>query len=315
VRLGALSAIVPLVLVAPAARAQTDPLVLTWSAPPECPSGDDVRRAAMRGVDTSRLDGVLEADAKVDRRPEASAEWHVHLRTSRKGVVGERDIDAPSCEGLAEATAVLLGLALHPEEATAEPAAPTVEPSVQPPKPKPEVEPASYFAHAFAIGASGVVGTAALPSTATGGAVTVSFTPGHFVFEVDGRRWVSQSQTRVESGAGAHFSMTTLGGRACWAAIRTDAFDVSPCAGLDVHLTDAQGYGAVKNVAASATWGAANAGVLGRLPITTWLGLRARAEISGALARPTFVVEDDGPVHRPALFGTSASLGVEVHFL
>jgi hypothetical protein len=313
VKLGVLSAIVPLVLVATAARAQTDPLVLTWSAPPECPSVDDVRRAAMRGVDPSRLDGVLEADAKVDRRPDASAEWHVHLRTNRKGVVGEREIEAPTCAGLAEATAVLLGLALHPEEVTAEPAPPPVEPSVPPPKP--EAKPASYFAHTFAVGASGVVGTAALPSTATGGSVTVSFTPGHFVFEVDGRRWVSQSQTRIESGAGAHFSMTTLGGRACWAALRTEAFDVSPCLGVDVHLTDAQGYGAQKNVSASAAWSTASAGVLGRLPLTTWLGLRARVEISSALARPTFVVQDDGPVHRPALFGTSASLGVELHFL
>jgi hypothetical protein len=90
-----------------------DTLQLTWRAPAECPSADSVRRAAVRDTTTVEPTGVLVADARVE--PMENSEmprWRVTLRTRRGAVVGERTIEASSCDGVADATAIVLGLAL-----------------------------------------------------------------------------------------------------------------------------------------------------------------------------------------------------------
>ena len=91
--------------------------------------------------------------------------------------------------------------------------------------------------------------------------------------------------------------------------------DLSPCLGADVHFVSASGYGADSNYAASATWPSMSGGVLGRIGLSSWLSARARVDTFVPLSRPTFVVENEGTVHRPPTLGLSTSLGVEVLFL
>ncbi|MBN9162616.1 MAG: hypothetical protein BGO98_21285 [Myxococcales bacterium 68-20] len=298
-----------------------DTLRLTWKAPAGCPSIDDVRAATLREVDARAANsGVLEADAYVEQREATS--WAVRLRTRRGMATGEREIEAETCDGVAQATAVVLALALVP------PSEPEPEPervpgaAAAPPTPPPADRDAgaSAFArtdeaHALALGASLAAVSSTLPAAALGGSVTLAWTPDRARIELDVRRWASQSETVSTSAAGARFSMTSLGGRGCWAALRTHTFDLSPCAGADVHLVSAPGHGADANYAASGAWTAIGAGALGRLHITSWLALRARAEVVVPLSRPTFVVENEGFVHRPSILGAAASLGIEALFL
>ena len=90
-----------------------DTLRLTWKAPAGCPSIDDVRAATLREVDARAANsGVLEADAYVEQREATS--WAVRLRTRRGMATGEREIEAETCDGVAQATAVVLALALVP---------------------------------------------------------------------------------------------------------------------------------------------------------------------------------------------------------
>lgn len=334
------------------ARAADDggALRLTWTAPSAtCPSGEDVRSATLRNakVATVQPGDALEADARVDQLKDTS--WRVRLRTRRGGNVGEREIVAASCSGVADATAVVLALALVPPGSAIEapvtqqvtvagpaPAAAAAPPTTttaattatETDRPRAPASSSASSSHALAFGASGAADLSTLPSTAAGGSLTLAWTPGRLRFEADARRWGSQSAAVADSSAGARFSMTTLGGRACFAALRTGRspgaqasgsnglfFEASPCVGGDVHLVAADGYGADTNYSASAQWTTIDGGALLRLGFTSWLALRSRIDAFTPLTRPTFVVENTGMVYRPPTLGASASFGVEVLFL
>jgi hypothetical protein len=92
-------------------------LRLAWRAPQGCPSADAVRGAALRGVTQGGTRATLDADARVER---VGDRWRVTLRTRRDGVAGERRFEAASCTSLADATAVVIALALVPPEAAPE---------------------------------------------------------------------------------------------------------------------------------------------------------------------------------------------------
>lgn len=95
------------------ALAQTSSLSLTWQAPAECPDEAFVRNE----IDRLLAEGPppaaqIEAHAVVSRIGERR--WRVHIETIRDGVAGERSIEAASCRPLAEATALIVVLAIDP---------------------------------------------------------------------------------------------------------------------------------------------------------------------------------------------------------
>jgi len=318
------------------ARAAGEPLRLTWNAPAGCPSGGSVTSAALRDVDAGAVQGTLEAEARVSRGAKGEPKWKVLLQTHRgEEAAGERTIEAATCAAVAEATAVVLSLALveppaglplvvkDPQVGELPPKPPPAPP---PPPPEPtEASPArakekptarhAEGDHAMAMGLLVAGEASTLPAPAVGGALSLAWTPGRVRVEFQGRRWSDQSRTLSESPAGARFSMISLGGRGCWALVRAGRFDLSPCVGADLYRVSAPGYGAGANYSASADWGALAAAGLARFTLTPWLGVRAQVEALAPLARPTFVVEGEGTLHRPARIGAVAALGVEVLFL
>jgi hypothetical protein len=264
------------------------------------------------GAPQAQSDEVLEADAAVEQT--GSTGWRVRLRTRRGDTTGERDIEATTCNGVAEATAVVLALALVPAAVEEEPApAPPVEEADA--RSRSRSRPSHDERHAFALGASVAGDASTLPAATAGASLTLAWAPGRLRAELDARRWASQSQTLSRSDSGARFSMTSLGGRGCWAAVRARGIELGPCGGADVHLVSAPGYGADANFSASAAWTTLAAGGLGRFELTSWLALRTRAEAFVPLTRPTFVVQNEGMVHRPPFVGAAATFGVEVLFL
>ncbi len=109
--------------------------------------------------------------------------------------------------------------------------------------------------------------------------------------------------------------MTSLGGRGCWAVLRTNRFDLAPCAGADVNLVSAPGRGADTNCSATAAWTTLTGGALGRISLLSWLAFRMRVDALVPLTRPTFVVVNEGSVHRHSSVGVAASIGLETLFL
>lgn len=312
-----------------------DGLRLTWTAPPECPSSATVRAAILRDAQPRRAPSEpLDADARVEQKASTDG-WRVRLRTRQGAQAGEREIEAATCGALADATAVILALALAPPGADAASAsaapgdAPAPPASATPGSAPPEDEGAAPAARRdrrgtsngsarerqVALGVSAAGDASSLPAPTLGGSLTLAWTPGRFRVELDARRWISQAGSVPSSNAGARFSMTSIGGRGCWTALKAGLVDLAPCAGADGHIVAASGYGADANFAAGAEWTTVAGGALARLSLTTWLALRARGEAIVPLARPTFVVENDGPVHRPPTLGAAASLGAELLFL
>jgi hypothetical protein len=322
-----------------------EPLRLSWRAPAECPSADAVRGAALRNARGAR-GAPLEADAVVER----GERWTVTLRTRRGASIGERRLDAASCAALADATAVILALALVPPgEAVADPmpspaAAPPAPPdanaepsAARPPVETPAPAPASARAGAarptedrsreadrtaraadarpsLAIGAWGASDALTLPAVAVGGGGSIAWTPRRFRLEAGAAAWTAQSGTVADSPAGARFAMTTASASACLSVIG-GAIDVAPCAGTSATFVSARGFGATNNYEASARWMSADGGILARLPLASWISVRARVDALVPLARPTFAVEGEGTVHRPPPLGVRAALGAEITFL
>ncbi len=301
-----------------------DALHFRWTAPDGCPNEADVRAASLRGVDAESADETLEVEALVETIDAAEKPWRVKLSTRRGESRGEREIVAGTCDGVAEATAVLVALAMSsrdvafelPIEEASRPSGESRPPDDSRPSDAKRAarSPSRSRARAFAFGASLAADSSALPRFAVGGSLTAAWTPGRARLELDGRVWSSQSASMATSSTGARFSMRTLGGRACWSAVRSGALEVSPCAGADVNFVTGAGYGTTRDVEGDAAWTVIAAGGLVRLRLTPWLALRSRIEAAVPVTRPTFVVENVGDLHQPSAWTGLVSVGLEVNF-
>jgi hypothetical protein len=102
-------------------------LDLEWTAPPECPSGEDVRaeveRIAGRATGPRRH---VEARGQVERTERGA--WRVTLTTRVEGGGGRRTFEAESCRAGADAAALILAIAANPQVAIPAPT-PTLTPT------------------------------------------------------------------------------------------------------------------------------------------------------------------------------------------
>lgn len=319
-----------------APRAWAGELHLSWRAPDGCPSQKQVHDAAVRSAEASSGE-ALDADARVEH----GDRWSVTIRTTRSGsAAAERRLEAASCGALADATAVILATALIPAgeapalasadgpasagaasgpASAAGPAAASASGPAAASAPASERDRAAAgadgpYAHALAASAALVTDSTTLPSPALGGRAGLAWTPGRARIELAGSYFADQSRTTPASSAGATFSLLTTGGRGCWAIVRGD-IELSPCVGGDAQVISARGFGAAQNHDRGAAWFSVTGGALFRVPVASWLALRADADVNVPLSRPRFVVEGDGAVHKPAAFGVRAGIGAELLFL
>jgi hypothetical protein len=342
-RRGSSVAVVSCVLLASASAHAAD-LDLAWSAPKECPSADSVRAATTRMTSKARGADPKATPLEAEARVEHADRWRVTLRTKRGSVTGERRIEASTCEALADATAVVLALALvapgdAPEAVPAVPAA-AAAPAEAPPASAPRAEPTTderprasepsaappareapspgsdrlMAEHDLAVGAALAGDAATLPAPTMGGAAAIAWTPGRLRLEAGGAFYAGQSRTTDQSPAGADLRLLVAGARGCWAVVRS-VVEIAPCAGSDLNVLTAKGFGAPENYDTSAAWASGSAGALLRVPVASWLALRGQADFVVPFARPRFVVEGEGAIHRPAPSGLRGALGAELLFL
>jgi len=101
------------------ARAQASNLVLEWDAPADCPDAAYVRGQVERLLGGGKLSATarLVARARAARFGQA---WQVHLTTQREGSpAAERKLQAESCRSLADATALIIAVAVDPASVAA----------------------------------------------------------------------------------------------------------------------------------------------------------------------------------------------------
>ncbi len=290
-------------------------LHLSWRAPAECPSEEQVKSAVVRAAAQNRTNESVAADVLVEHTGER---WMVSISTKRAGVAAEeRHLVANTCEALADATAVILALSLVPPTD-----APFAEPKARAKPFSPADVPADKtdvaqdaYAHLLAVNASLIGDALTLPSPALGGRVGVAWTPNRARIELAGSYFAGQSKTTETTAAGADLTLLTVGARGCWAFLRS-AIELSPCIGADLQRIQARGYGALtSNYDTDVAWFSAAAGALARVPVTRWLALRADADLVVPLSSLQFVVEADGVVHDPTSIGIRGGIGAEVFFL
>lgn len=310
-----------IMLGAASARAQDEGLRLAWSAPAGCPTRDEVRTATLRGVDRGKmLPGTLNAEASVEQLGPQS--WRVRLRTRRGDQAGEREIEGPTCAGVADATAVVLALALVPPTTIAAPDEPPSAPTPPAAPPTPPTAPsknkqtsAARERHTVAVGVAVVGDVGELPKPGVGGALDLAWTPGRLRLEAEGRILGGQTEHVSGRAAGADFSLKSIGGRACFVVVSQTSFDVAPCLGMTAQLMGATGRNADENLTVSKAWPSFEGGALGRVFLANWFAFRARVEAVVPFFRPSFVVEGQGLVFRPPTIGAAGFLGAEVLFL
>lgn len=91
--------------------AERSDFILIWNAPAECPAGEQVREAINKHLGVRQRGLVLRATATVTREPEA---FRVELHTYDNRQRGVRELEAPTCEALVEAVALIVALAVDP---------------------------------------------------------------------------------------------------------------------------------------------------------------------------------------------------------
>jgi len=90
-------------------------LTLRWEAPAGCPQQGEVRDRIRKLTGSTRATAaVLQAEGTITQTD--SAHYHLKLVTRSGGLVGERNLDASSCENLSGAAAVSLALLMRSEE-------------------------------------------------------------------------------------------------------------------------------------------------------------------------------------------------------
>ncbi len=293
---------------------------LQWQAPEGCPDGtrvrDEIRRFVATGAQTGTLDRVV-ADARVVREGER---YVLELELRLPDGAMKKRIEADKCEVLASAAALVMAVMLDPKavvetvDAPVEPAPtppPVAEPRVAPPvvapKPVAPTRKVQALVRAFAVGSYG-----AMPrfGAAFGGAIGARIGRARVELVAFGELPQRQRST-AQPGAGARIDLWTLGARGCFApAVKRVDFPL--CAGVEAGQLRARGFGLQVPRRPTAPWLAFPFGAMVMWAPVPRFAFGGGVDAWVAATRPTFEIEDLGPLHTAARVGVRIHAGVEL---
>ena len=316
----ALTAFLLVVVAAPARAGNPLPILLTWNAPPECPTRDSVVSAIDRILGSAGR-RATKATVTVENRGEGV--WSVHLLTEAEGLVGERSFEATSCASIADATALIvawtldIGHALAPSPAPPPTAVVPVDRAsgverVAPTRPARPV--ASRMRGVVAL--SGALDVGMLPRVGAGAALAAGVLVGPVRLELAGTDWADEST--MQGSEGAHLHAFEVQGRACFRGFIGPKVEVDPCLEGGAVIVGSTGFGESVVLTRETAWPTVGAGILAQRALWGPFGVRALLGADTPLSRPAFVIVDasnhDVLLHRPSPIGGRASLGLEIDF-
>jgi hypothetical protein len=293
-------------------RASASDVVVQWSAPAGCPSGDDV---TARVVALALPHGALDAEVAVT---ESGGRFDARLRVKSRGAtVGERILRADSCEELAESAAVVLAMSVaalaEPPPAPALSAGPveSARPAVSPPASAPHPS-RDALLRVSPLGATDV-GT--LPNAVGGGGLSLSLAPGHGVaFGVAASLFAGANAYAAKAPAeGASFSLVSSAVTGCYALLRRP-IELSPCVLAELEHVVATGQHAQSDRTTTANWIALGGGLRSRWELSRNFGIQL--EVDGAIStrRQQFLITGLGTVFTTSPVAFRAYVGPEVRF-
>ena len=324
----------------------TSGLTLRWVAPAGCPQQGEVENRIRKIVGTmGSTAAVLQAEGTITQTD--SARFHLRLVMHSGGLVGERNLDATSCENLSGAAAVSLALLMRSEEPLSEAdlgpqqhggatgssgpsASVPVEAAVQKPAERKPTGGASqpvaetiqiedrpiktverkWRALAQVPLAALSFGPLAQPSWGVAFAGGVSFESWRFL--LGGIVWRRQSLAVEQSPSyGADVDRITGTLKAC-RALRRGAWEIAPCLVLSLEHISARGTGPdIASRSEQTTWLAAGAGAQGRLYLATWFSLVLGVDALIETARPVIAIDGVGDVGQLGPAALTMTLGPE----
>lgn len=317
-----LAALATLVMATSGDPGTAEALTLEWSAPSSCPS-----EPALRSKVAALVEGAPLRDLSANVTIVASGEgWTLTLQFESTRKV----LQSPTCSELVDAAAVILSLALSPDnpETASEASPPLPEPAPEPPPPseppaKPETAPPSTAPTAAAPPASphallrvdGGIGVGISP-TLTTGRVAVGLSSWWGRVELTGMLWTpADAADSRPTGDRLLVTMGTVALRGC-AVPRRRVVSFPLCGGF--------GLGALRVGDRTATQrrtthrlvpsASSSVGLLWMFSERVGLWAAAEAELS---LRPNLNVAllDSTTPYRPGPAAVRASFGFEVHFL
>jgi hypothetical protein len=293
----------------------------SWDAPAECPSLEQVKAEIGRllGGDIQIRPGRdLEADALVQRAPF----WSASLTTRQAGRIGKRFLEAPSCQALADTTALILALMIDPDAV----AATTQRPKPEPQEAKDEQSPVSAPPSAarrpidVLVGVHGQGRTGTLPSLDIGVGAGVGLATSRWLVELRLTYGLRRDQVaNLSSLAGAYgrFNITAGSLVGCFNAGRADVGKLAfgPCAVAEAGVVSAEGHGASDGFSKRAPWLALGGGAYLSFALGQHLRTSLEVDILAPMYRPAYVFQDvSGVVFQAPAIGGRALVDIAWRF-
>jgi len=263
---------------------------------------------------------------RVQATVEHGGQWLVTLETESKTTSGHRTIEAATCQGLANATALIVALMIDPDAVAARSGKAQVD--ARPPEPPAPSAPASAEARE-APGAPGARATSVLAGAAVAGNAGVLPSPDvgvgvsvgvlHPGWRVEvradyGPRRVPSDSLTDPPGAHGRFSFLagTLAGCGTFTQPR---IELGPCASLEVGAVRGQGVGATQTASQTSPWVGLGAGVFAAIRANARLYFPVHADAVFPLWRPTYVFQNvPTPIFQSWSVGLRLTAGVELRF-
>lgn len=301
------------------------PVDLHWDAPAPCPDAEAT--AARIAARTPAQIGPT--PVRVDARVAAvGTGYALTLALARPGGASwRRDVTSDRCDELAEATALIVAVALDPvflaEQAPAPGVtlpAPPAGPSIASPWSRPSTAPAAPRDAPAPTTSRAPFGVALRPSVGAwfgalprvGAAIGVDVVlPAHRALRVEiGALAIPRQRTTVAPDAGAQLWLATAVLRGCFAPAVGRVRPMA-CVGVAAGAIGGRGRGtAVASATATQPWASAVAATGVEIAIVRWLGVFARLEGHAHLRRPGFHLDAVGPVHRTGQASATALVGL-----
>ena len=295
-----------------------DQFTLLWAAPGECPTEKRVRADIdnlLGGPAGRRLRARLEVEASVKH----AELWRVTLDTVSAGTTGHRSIEASTCEGLANATALIVALMIDPDAVAARSNKP------KPPEPPPVASPAqpgsapptlsSSSVGLIGAGTAGTLGV--LPAADVGATGHVGLQRRWLRVELQlyyGLRRVHSEASSELPGAYGEFGFYAAMLRGCW-VVSSTMFEVGPCAAIEAGLLRGQGIKVSEPSSETTPWLAMGAGGVMGIKAGTWLRFPVHLDAIAPVLRSGFVFRNvQSPILRSWRVGVRLAVSAELQF-
>jgi hypothetical protein len=329
-------------------------VALEWVAPDVCPDALAVGKELDRLLEGMSVSGAPFLRARAEVRQDPSGSWAVELRTTGSQGPGLRVVTAESCRALADATALILALAVDPGRVAANRPTETTSPQISaptarddgsprsppptgtgmgpPPTPTPPIAAAPKSTERprtvarpapklpimrWEASASGVLDFGTLPASAPGVAARVAFRPSMILplrLELGATLFFDEERTLPAAQSG-RFSLWAFDAGAC-AETPWVFIEVGACANVEAAWAQAVGLYETQSSRGDAAWMVLRARATVAYRWSSAWAIRADGGVGYNMSRPEFVSlgASDGFIHQPAPVTGRGTLGLEIRF-